>query len=416
MSIIRDYNEGKTQLNKLKYKSTMGAGHPGNPPLVTRDIPTEPASRKSPDLKNGVERRADDVTRLTKLFGRPEGLGLLANNTNLNSAVAMSYTVQGSLSDKVSALADSNIGGAVLDTLGTLSSTLLQAGVNGTGTHFVKGKPFGKKRAPFNNVDKKTIGGFGDPGSVKVKYDHNAPGKVRVLSGEKLGQDKVNMMDVYGAKQQKEDQDLIKFLFEVIRPGQESSSFLHFRAYIDTISDFYNGNWNEYQYIGRGEKFFSYSGFTRELSVSFKSAVASKAELLPVYRKLNFLASTTAPTYSENNLMRGSIVRMTIGDLILDQPGFVSAVSFNWNTNFPFEVNKGEQLPHVLEVQLNFTPIHTFVPRTGLKPYIGGPKFGSFQSSVEVGQGEFGSPIPQPSVEIGEGTFGEFGTDGDFNF
>jgi hypothetical protein len=376
MSIIRDYNEGKTQLNKLKFKSTMGSGHPGNPPLVTRDIPIEPSTRKSPDQRNAVERRADDVTRLTKLFGRPEGLGLLANNTNLNSAVAMSYTVQGSIKDKISALADSNIGDALLDTVGTLGSTLLQAGLNGTGTHFVKGKPFGTRNSDFNKIQP-AISNFGDPGSVKVKYDYNEPNKVRVLSGEDLGQDKVNMMDFYSEVDQKEDQDLIKFLFEVIEPGEKKSTFLHFRAYIDSIADSYSSNWNEYQYIGRGEKFYSYNGFGRELSVSFKTAVASKAELLPVYRKLNFLTSTTAPKYSDNNLMRGSIVKMTIGDLILDQPGFVSSISLNWNNNYPFEINKGEQVPHVLEVQLSFTPIHTFTPQTGLLPYVGGSKFGS---------------------------------------
>lgn len=390
MSIIRDYNEGKTQLNKLKYKSTMGAGHPGNPPLVTRDIPTEPASRKSPDLLNGVERRADDVLRLTKLFGRSEGLGLLANNTNLNSAVAMSYTVQGSLKDKVSALADSNIGGAVLDTVGTLGSTLLQAGVNGTGTHFVKGKPFGKKRAPFNKVQK-AITGFGDQGAVKVKYDHKVPERARILSGQDLGQDKVNMMAPYSATEQKEDKDLVKFLFEVIKSGERPSTFLHFRAYIDTISDNYTGNWNQYQYIGRGEQFHTYQGFSREFNISFKTSAGTKAELKPIYQKLVNLASTTAPTYTENNLMKGTFVRLTVGDYILDTPGIITSVSYNWNSRYNFEIEKGIQVPHVLEASVNFTPVHTFTPTAGTKPYIGGPDLGTSNTGVEVGQGEFGT-------------------------
>lgn len=390
MSIIRDYNEGKTQLNKLKYKSTMGAGHPGNPPLVTRDIPTEPANRKSPDLLNGVERRADDVLRLTKLFGRSEGLGLLANNTNLNSAVAMSYTVQGSLKDKVSALADSNIGGAVLDTVGTLGSTLLQAGVNGTGTHFVKGKPFGKKRAPFNKVQK-AITGFGDQGAVKVKYDHKVPGRARILSGQDLGQDEVNMIAPYSATEQKEDKDLVKFLFEVIKSGEKPSTFLHFRAYIDTFTDNYVGNWNEYQYIGRGEKFYTYGGFDRQFTVNFKTAVATKAELTPVYQKLVNLASTTAPTYTENNLMKGTFVRLTIGDYILDTPGFINNVTYTWNSRYNFEIEKGKQVPHVLEASVSFTPIHVFTPAAGTKPYIGGPDLGTSNTGVETGQGEFGT-------------------------
>jgi hypothetical protein len=411
MSIIRDYNEGKTQLNKLKFKSTMGAGHPGNPPLVTRDIPIEPADRKSPDQRNAVERRADDVTRLTKLFGRPEGLGLLANNTNLNSAVDMSYTVQGSIKDKISALADSNIGGALLDTAGTLGSTLLQAGVNGTGTHFVKGKPFGKRNSDFNKTQP-AISNFGDPGSVKVKYNGkagtNLSQKITTIGTKTAAVDGVNMVGPYKDTQPLNDPDLVKFLFEVVQPGEKKNIFLHFRAYVDSFSDNYTGNWNESQYIGRGEKFFTYGGFDRSFDISFKTSIASKKELVPVYKKLTYLASTTAPTYGLNDLMKGTYVRLSLGDYISDTPGIISTVSYNWNSRYNFEVDKKgyydqekvQQLPHVLEAQISFKPIHTFTPQTGLKHFITNPTEGDNlffgpSEEVNVGKGAFGSYIEE---------------------
>jgi len=436
MSIIQDYNEGKTQLNKLKFKPTMGSGHPGNPPLVTRATPIEPANSPNPDLKSEVGRRADDLVRISKLMRRPEGSKFLDNNTKLNTAVDLSYTVGKTFEDKLTALKDINVGQALKDTLGTLGSTLAQVPLTGTGTHFIKGKLFGRPDNSRNKISK-AIDSFGNPGGINVKYPRD---KYYEQKGGTLGADKVNLQDVTFDRSVK-NKDLIPFLFEVVRPGQQQNAFLHFRAYINDFQDSYSGNWNETQYIGRAEKFYTYGGFDRSISLNFKSAVASKQELKPVYKKLVYLASTTAPNYSTSDLMRGTYVRLTLGDYLADVPGIITSVSYSWNTSYPFEISLGktdyrkniqdggvntdltqaQQLPHVLDCSLTFIPIHTFTPATGLKHFITNPEqsdsqFFAAAAAPAIGQGEFGKPILEPSVEVGEGTFGEFGTDGDFNF
>ena len=59
----------------------------------------------------------------------------------------------------------------------------------------------------------------------------------------------------------------------------------------------------------------------------------------PIYKKLVVLASTTAPTYSnDNGFMRGTLVTSTVGDYIVDQPGFISSVDYSWQTGYPWEV------------------------------------------------------------------------------
>ena len=85
--------------------------------------------------------------------------------------------------------------------------------------------------------------------------------------------------------------------------------YMHFRAFINSFSDAYNADWSGIKYMGRGEEFYKYGGFGRKISLSFTVAAQSKAELAPMYSKLNYLASTLAPDYGNNGFMKGNIVR-----------------------------------------------------------------------------------------------------------
>lgn len=425
MSIIRKkYEEGATELNKLKFAPSMGAGHPGKPPLVTKSVPNE--NTNSIPSYSEVQRRADDLTRITKLFTRREGLQYLTNNTTLNTAVDQSYTIKGTVKDKLKALTDISLGAGVRDTLGTLASTLAQVPLAGTGTHFAKGVLFGSKSNPSFNRPSKATQLIGDPGSVRVKYGRDA--YYAPMGSSTYAVDKVNYVGPYPGAEAK---DYIKFFFEILTPGETENVLLHFRAFLDSFDDSFNANWNSLNYIGRGEKFYTYQEFDRTINVSFKSAVATKFELRPLYKKLNYLASTTAPTYSDNGIQRGTIVRMNLGDYLANTPGILTSVSYGWEPRYPFEIAAGktdprapkgsprvnsdlevQELPHVLNCSLTFTPIHTFTPQTGLYHYITNP---------EEGPSQF-FPVPDTNVqnnrvgtvEVGEGQFGPFGTDGIF--
>lgn len=147
--------------------------------------------------------------------------------------------------------------------------------------------------------------------------------------------------------------------------------YLHFRAYIKGFSDSYDAEWKGIDYMGRGEKFWRYSGFKRDISLSFTLFASSKEELIPMYKKLNFLASSLAPSYSENGYMRGNLAKLTVGDYLTEQPGIIDSLSITVPDDSPWEINLGldgkpmedmGQLPHMLEVKMKFTPIHEFRP------------------------------------------------------
>jgi hypothetical protein len=94
--------------------------------------------------------------------------------------------------------------------------------------------------------------------------------------------------------------------------------------------------------------------------------------MMPLYKKVNQLVSQVYPDYSPKyNLMRGNVVRLTIGDYIYRMPGFLESVNVTIdNSNTPWEILLGEyaeddvrQLPHMVNIQCSFKPIMDILPR-----------------------------------------------------
>lgn len=175
--------------------------------------------------------------------------------------------------------------------------------------------------------------------------------------------------------------DLVKFRIASINAGKPTKkTFMHFRAFLNSITDNYSADWNPYNYVGRGEKFYSYGGFNRTLSLSWTVAAQSREELSPMYKKLNYLASTLAPSYSPSGYMRGPLVQLTIGGYVYEQVGFITGLTFEISEDSPWEIgindsgintstatydSRVKELPHYIKVSsFNFTPIHDFVPET----------------------------------------------------
>jgi len=226
---------------------------------------------------------------------------------------------------------------------------------------------FGEDR-PFDAYRENRVN-TGTPGTIFIKsekYDYLEPGTI----------DKINALDIHDNSVPLEFQrDLIKFYFDVYEGGTFSGR-IQFRAFLEGFNDNYSGNWNKFNYAGRGEPFYTYDNFDRAIGFSFKVAAQTRHEMRPLFRKLNYLVSTTAPTYKSGR-MRGTFVKVTIGSMIRSIPGFFSSISLSWQKDYPWEIamdspeggldKKMMELPHVLDVQCNFTPVHNFIPKTSIQ-------------------------------------------------
>ena len=171
------------------------------------------------------------------------------------------------------------------------------------------------------------------------------------------------------------NEEMIPFTFTIVTPDNFGSGAptLHFWAFLDSLNDNFNASWNGQKYVGRGESFYNYAGFERKASVGFKVAGGNYEELERYYRRLNQLASSTAPTYdSSGTFMRGSYVRVNIGTYFYNQPVLMNSVGLTWELATPWEINyelgdKVIEVPHVLSVALDMTVIHDFTPTYATK-------------------------------------------------
>ena len=236
----------------------------------------------------------------------------------------------------------------------------------------------------YNPTNKKTI----DNSAGTSRINYASPGqkgniisytKGKIVQGKVLTVDRINAQTIYQSKNAKNEEgfatnDLVKFRIAAINNDDPNTKqYIHFRAYIDSFSDAYSGNWNEERYLGRGESFWKYGGFSRTISLAFTVAAQSKPELIAQYKKLNFLASNLAPTYSSEGYMGGPLVQLTMGGWCYELPGFISSMTLDVPQESPWEIGINDegkidptvkQLPHIVRVSgFSFTPIHKFRPQ-----------------------------------------------------
>ena len=90
--------------------------------------------------------------------------------------------------------------------------------------------------------------------------------------------------------------------------------------------------------MGRGENFYKYDSFTRDINLSFTVAAQSREEIMIMYRKLNFLVSNLAPDYTDAGYMAGPLVQLTLGGWCYELPGFIKSITLDVPQESPWEI------------------------------------------------------------------------------
>jgi hypothetical protein len=154
-----------------------------------------------------------------------------------------------------------------------------------------------------------------------------------------------------------------------------NNNWMTFRAFLGSFSDSYNSTINSQQYVGRGENFYTYGGFSRKISLSWTVAALSKQELIPMYKRLSYLASNTAPIYNDG-FMQGPLVKLTVGGYLHEMPGYIESLNFEIGEDSTWEIQIGDkdgsidrtvsELSHIIKVtSFNFIPIPNYLPQQG---------------------------------------------------
>jgi hypothetical protein len=225
---------------------------------------------------------------------------------------------------------------------------------------------------------------LGDGKTIENRVNLGNPGNrtgknlISYTRGSGIGPvDQINAMAIYQSENVSHEHivnDLVKFRIAAIdNTNPTQKTFIHFRAFLDNFSDNYNATWNPFTYLGRGENFYTYSNFTRTINLGWTVAAQSKEELIPMYKKLNYLASLITPDYTSKGYMAGNLVQLTIGGYLYEQVGFITSLTYDIPAESPWEIGINDratatdesvkELSHMIKVTgFQFTPIHDFVP------------------------------------------------------
>jgi hypothetical protein len=149
-----------------------------------------------------------------------------------------------------------------------------------------------------------------------------------------------------------ERDDLIAFYFyDVV-----NNKYIPFRATVKGISEGNTAYWDELRFIGRADQLYSYNGFSRTLSFTFNVVISSITELLPTYKKLNYMGGVVKPSnYTKSDTFGGRFSQfivppmfmVTIGDLYKFQPMVITSLNINipddasWETQNELNTEKG---------------------------------------------------------------------------
>ena len=242
-------------------------------------------------------------------------------------------------------------------------------------------------------------------------------GSISNNSGYKNAVDKINAFPLYKSTSVTSDNDkndFVKFRIGVIDNNNPSEkTYIHFRAIINSLSDSYQSEWGGQRFMGRSEEFYKYKGFGRTVSLDWTVAAQSKQELIPMYQKLNYLASICAGDYSDVGYMRGNLITLSVGGWFQEQVGFMSGITLDVPQEAPWEIgitdagNKTsissgnrtreinsdpsvQEMPMIVNVSgFQFTPIHDFVPRVQRNSFNGGKVEGGGNFISRYGQERF---------------------------
>jgi len=224
------------------------------------------------------------------------------------------------------------------------------------------------------------------------------------------GADKLSLQPLYNSStgvKETVPNDYINFYISALNNNDpQNETFIHFRAYLTNISDNFSSDFSDFRYTGRGEKFYVYQGFNRDMSFNLDIVALSKVELLPLYRKLNYLVSLTAPDYDTSGAMRGNIIKLTIGDYLNQVPGLLKSINLTIPEDASFDLARDldgdidtttKQLPMLIGAQIQFTPIHSFIPQRVGDGYVNNPEAGSMNAPfISLGnnnEGYYSTPI-----------------------
>lgn len=154
--------------------------------------------------------------------------------------------------------------------------------------------------------------------------------------------------------------DIINFSFKSARQGAKP---IRFRAFLSNIREAVKPEFNEQKYIGRIERFVTYSGVKRSVNMQFNIVAFSSSDHEAMWTRINYLTSLAFPQeISTSGFFTPPLFYISIGGLYDVQPGYIETLdyeflddstTFDVDTQVPFAIKVTMQI-NLLEKQSKF--------------------------------------------------------------
>lgn len=169
-----------------------------------------------------------------------------------------------------------------------------------------------------------------------IKDPSNLSGTSPIVDAAQLGSD---------------DFDFIKFKIKVPNVFPNGISF---RAFIEDIQHNAKGLYEDVRYVGRPERFVTYKGMSRTITVSLYLIAFSQEEVDGIWTRANMLNKLVFPIDNAGGFMVPPLAIITIGNVITDQPGYVDNVDMRLQ-DIPWDIDK--ELPQAIKLNMTFNVI-----------------------------------------------------------
>lgn len=123
--------------------------------------------------------------------------------------------------------------------------------------------------------------------------------------------------------------DFKDYINVTIAMGADSP--IKFRAYLKDLQQTATPQYKEFQYVGRTEKFINFTGAQRDISFKLGLLATHPNELKEMWKRINYLTGLVFPYNISNGIYQPNIARITIGQVYVDQPMYITGLSTNFS-------------------------------------------------------------------------------------
>jgi hypothetical protein len=147
--------------------------------------------------------------------------------------------------------------------------------------------------------------------------------------------------------------DIIKFIFS--DASGTNNKPVQFRALLSNIKESIKPNFNEQQYIGRTERFITYGGVKRTISIEFNVVAFSQAEIRGVWTRVNYLTGLAFPkSSSPAGFMVPPLFKLTVGGLFDNQPCYIETLDYDFlDDTITYDIDK--EVPFAIKVNMQLS-------------------------------------------------------------